>query len=308
VHGPLSTSFSSTPVIVQGYKPLPGQEMAPVGVNVVGPAYFGTVETPVLLGRDFAAADRAGAPKVAVMNKTAAHLYFGDINPIGRRFSMPGYRGDSSWLEIIAVVEDAKYHDLREQAVPTVYIPLFQSPESGVTFEIRTGIAPANVATAAISAVKATDGRLPVFDLKTLSNQLDDSLVQERLVASLSSTFGLLALLLASVGLYGLMAYAVNRRTNEIGIRMALGAKPAQIAGMVLRETLLLVSLGLVIGIPAAMMASRLIASELFGLEPSDPITILLASLATAGIAALAGYLPARRASLVDPIMALRYE
>jgi ABC-type antimicrobial peptide transport system permease subunit len=132
--------------------------------------------------------------------------------------------------------------------------------------------------------------------------------VQERLVASLSSAFGALALLLAGVGLYGVMAYAVNRRTNEIGIRMAPGAKPAQIARMVLRETLLLVSLGLAVGIPAATAASRLIASELYGLKPNDAITILLATLVTAGVAALAGYLPARRASSVDPMIALHYE
>jgi predicted permease len=306
VHSPLSSGFSSTQVRVEGNKT--NEELARVGVEAVGPEYFKTLQTPLSLGRDFTAADRAGAPKVAIMNRTAAHFYFGDVNPIGRRFSLPGYRGDSSYLELVAVVEDAKYHDLREQAVPMVYIPLFQSPESGVTFEVRAAIQPGNIATAVINAVKATDGRLPVFGIKTLSNQLDNSLVQERLVASLSSAFGALALLLASVGLYGLMAYAVNRRTNEIGIRMALGARPREIARMVLRETLLLVTLGLAIGIPEAMLASRLIASELYGLKPYDAITILLATLVTAGIAALAGYLPARRASRVDPMIALRYE
>jgi ABC-type antimicrobial peptide transport system permease subunit len=221
---------------------------------------------------------------------------------------MPGYRGDPSWLEIIGVVQDAKYHSLREQPVPMVYISLFQYPESGVTFEIRTAIHPSSAATAVTNAVKATDARLPVLDIQTLGNQLNDSLVQERLIASLSSAFGSLALLLAAVGLYGLMAFAVNRRTNEIGIRMALGAKPVQIAGMVLRETLLLVSLGLAIGIPVAIAVSKLIATELYGLKSNDPVTLLLASLSTAAIAVLAGYLPARRASRVDPMTALRYE
>jgi predicted permease len=308
VHSPLSSGFSSSPLNVQGYKPPSDRELASVGVEAVGPEYFRTIQTAVLLGRDFTAADRAGGPKVAILNKTAAHFYFGEASPIGRRVNMPGYRGDPSWLEIVAVVDDAKYHDLREQAAPMVYIPLFQAPESGVTFEVRTGIDPASAAPALLNAVKATDNRLPVFAVKTLRTQLDDSLVQERLVASLSSAFGALALLLAGVGLYGLMAYAVNRRTNEIGIRMALGARPAEIAGMVLRETLLLVGLGLAIGIPASMIASRLIASELYGLKSSDGTTILLAILLLAGIAALAGYLPARRASRVDPMIALRYE
>ncbi|HTC32263.1 MAG TPA: ADOP family duplicated permease, partial [Bryobacteraceae bacterium] len=308
VHGLLNPNASTSEIRVEGHKLEARTELAPVGVEPVGPHYFKTVETRVLEGRDFTADDRLGAVKVAAINQTAARFYFGDTNPIARRISMPGYRGDPSWLEIIGVVQDAKYHSLREQPVPMVYISLFQYPESGVTFEIRTAIHPSSAATAVINAVKATDARLPVLDIQTLGNQLNDSLVQERLVASLSSAFGSLALLLAAVGLYGLMAFAVNRRTNEIGIRMALGAKPVQIAGMVLRETLLLVSLGLAIGIPVAIAVSKLIATELYGLKSNDPVTLLLASLSTAAIAVLAGYLPARRASRVDPMTALRYE
>ncbi len=308
VHSPLSSNFSSTSLTVQGYTPRPGQELAPANVEVVGPEYFGTVETAVLLGRDFTPADRTGSPKVAIVNQTVAHYYFGNTNPVGRQFSMPGYRGDPSLLKIIGVVKDAKYHDLREHATPMVYIPLLQFPESGVTFEVRTAIDPAAVTTAVLQAVRAVDSRLPVFGVKTLNEQFDDSLVEERLVASLSSMFGALALLLACVGLYGLMAYTVNRRTNEIGIRMALGATRVEIATMILRETLLLVVIALAAGIPAAMAASRLLASELYGLKPNDPFTLLIASCVMAGIMALAGYLPARRASRVDPMIALRYE
>lgn len=308
VHSPLSQNFSSTTVNIQGHKPRVGQELAPVVIEMVGPEYFRAMEAPVLLGRDFTDADRAGAPKVAAINETMAHYYFGDANPIGRRFNMPGYRGDASWLEIVAVVKDSKNHDLREQASPMAYVPLLQAPESGITFEIRTAMNPLNAGSAALQVVKTIDGRMPVAGVKTLSEQVDDSLIQERLVASLSSMFGALAAILACVGLYGLMAYAVNRRTNEIGIRMALGARRVQIARMVLRETLLLVAIGLAIGIPAAISASRLIRSELFGLQPTDPAAILTASLLMASIAALAGYLPARRASRVDPMFALRYE
>jgi predicted permease len=308
VHGPLDSSVATSEIRVEGRKIDARSELASVGVNPAGPRYFQTIETPILLGRDFTDADRAGAVKVVAINQTVARFYFGDANPIGRRISMPGYRGDPGWLQIIAVVQDAKYHDLRERSLPMVYISMLQYPEAFVAFEIRTAIDPASAATAVTNAVKTIDPRLPVYGVKTLSDQLDDSLIDERLVASLSSAFGALALLVAAIGLYGLMAYAVNRRTNEIGLRMALGAKPAQISRMVLRETLLLVGLGLAIGIPAAMIASRLIASELFGLQSHDPITILMASLLTASIAVLAGYLPARRASLVDPLVALRHE
>ncbi len=308
VHSPLDPSVATSEIRVEGQRIEARSELAPVGVNPAGPRYFQTIETPILLGRDFTPADRAGAVKVVAINQTMARFYFGDANPIGRRISMPGYRGDPDWLEIIAVVQDAKYHDLRERSLPMVYISMFQYPEAFVAFEIRTAINPASAATAVTNAVKAIDPRLPVYGVKTLDDQLDDSLVDERLVASLSSAFGALALLVAAIGLYGLMAYAVNRRTNEIGLRMALGAQPAKIARMVLRETMFLVGVGLAIGIPAALVTSRLIASELYGLKPGDPITLLLASLVTAGVAALAGYLPARRATRVDPMIALRHE
>jgi predicted permease len=308
VHSPLSQSFSYTSVTVQGYEPRAGQELAPVGIEPVGPGYFTTMRTAVLLGRDFTTADRAGATKVAVINETMARHYFGSANPIGRLFSMPGYRGDPSWLEIVAVVKDAKYHDLREQPSPMAYIPLLQAPESGITFEVRTGMNPDDLMNDALRAVRATDSRLPVFAVRTLNEQLDDSLVEERLVASLSGMFGALAVVLACVGLYGLMAYAVSRRTNEIGIRIALGARRIQIAAMVLRETVLLVFVGLVLGIPSAMGASHLIRSEMYGLKPDDPVTLLLASSVMAGIAVLAGFLPARRAMRTDPMVALRSE
>ena len=177
-----------------------------------------------------------------------------------------------------------------------------------MTFKVRTAIDPHRIVRAILQAVKATESRLPVSDVKTLTEQVDQSLMQERLVASLSSLFGVLALLLAADGLYGLMTYAVNRRTGEIGIRMALGAARGQIAGMILRETLRLVLIGLGIGIPAAIAASRLIKSELYGLKSNDPMTLLIAISTMAGVAVLAAYLPARRASRVEPMVALRTE
>ena len=189
-----------------------------------------------------------------------------------------------------------------------LYVPMFQAPEGGATFEVRTAMHPASAEAAILASVRAIDNRLPVYSVKSLGEQFDNSIVEERLVASLSSVFGILALLLTCVGLYGLMAYTVNRRTGEIGIRMALGAERKRISRMILRETLLLVLCGLAIGIPAAIVTARLIASQLFGLSPGDPITFLAASIAMTTVTLMASYLPARRAASVDPMRALRSE
>lgn len=298
--------FGSTLPKIKEVTSQSGKDTKPAGIDVVGPDYFKTLQTPVLSGRDFTAADRAEAPKVAIVNKAMAHDYFGDTNPLGKHVSAPGW--DPGWFAIVGVVQDGKTRSLREQTVPMIYLPLYQAPEGLATFEVRTAISPLSVADAVRRVVKATDSRIPVYGVKTLDEQVNQSLIQERLVAWLSSLFGLLALLLAAVGLYGLMTYAVNRRTGEIGIRMALGAARRQIAGMILRETLQLVLIGLAIGIPAAIAAARLIESELYGLKSDDPMTLLVAISIMTTIAVLAAYLPARRASRVEPMVALRME
>jgi predicted permease len=309
MHTPLSGNFAGTEVKVEGYKPSSGKELIPAGLNLVGPAYFTTLQTPILMGRDFTAADQAHAPKVAIVNDAFAHYYFGNANPLGRRISMPGWVGDPSWFEIVGVVRDSKQRNLREQPKPMAYMPASQSGvPSGVTFEVRTTIDPWAISSAILRTIAQIDSRLPVFNLRTLSEQLDDSLLAERLVASLSTLFGVLALFLACIGLYGLMSYAINRRTAEIGIRMALGATRARIAGMVVQETLQLVLLGLAIGIPAGFAAGRLIKTELYGLEYDGAVAVLIVISIMASIAVLAAYLPARRASRVEPIVALRTE
>jgi predicted permease len=308
VHEPLTTNVSDSTVKVQGVVPRQGEDMTPVDIEPAGPEYFKTMETLVLYGREFTAADRAGSTKVAIVNESMARHFFGDANPIGRFVSIPAYRADESWLEIVGEVRDIKVHDLRESSTLMLYVPMFQAPEGGATFEVRTATNPTYAETVILGAVRAIDDRLPVYSVKSLGNQVDNSLVEERLVASLSSLFGVLALLLTCVGLYGLMAYAVNRRTGEIGIRMALGAERGAIARMILRETLLLVLCGLAIGIPAAVFAARLIASQLFGLNSSDPVTFAVACAAMATVTLMASYLPARRAASVDPMKALRSE
>jgi predicted permease len=306
---PFSGGFGETTPTIEGYQPASGSAPLIAGLNALGPRYFEALETPVLLGRDFTGEDDANAPKVAIINKRMAHDIFGDTSPIARRLSIPAFAGDKSWYSIVGVVVDAKSEDLHDAVRPMLYVPTEQTVvPAGVTFEVRTARDAAGEAPAVLRAVAQVDGRLSLRGMKTLNDQMDDSLVQERLVASLAGLFGILALLLASVGLYGVMAYTVSRKTNEIGIRMALGSGRIQIAGLVLREALLMVLAGLVLGIPAAMATARLMRSQLYGLGPYDPMTMLFAVGVMTGVAVLACYPPATRAMRIDPMAALRYE
>jgi predicted permease len=303
-HPLLSGKSRFGPISTQGAAPQSDED---VYANIVAANFFETMEIPILLGRGLSPRDDQREPKVAVINQTMARKYFGDENPIGRRFGFGGPE-TSGQIEIVGVVRDAKYTDLRRQTPPTFYVPYQQEPPGQMTFAVRA----ADDATALIAPIRETvrevDQKLPLSDVRTQSQQVNESIAQERLFATLSSFFGLLALLLASIGLYGVMSYSVARRTNEIGIRLALGAQRGDVMRLVLRETLLLVLIGLVIGLGAAMASTRLISSMLFGLTPNDPGTILLAALLLVAVATLAGYLPARRASRVDPMVALRYE
>jgi predicted permease len=305
---PLGVRFSSVVVTVEGYKPRPDENTF-VMINVIGPDYFRVLETPVLLGREFTGSDEASAAKVAIINHTMAHNYFGDTNPIGRRISVPGWKGDASWLEIVGVVQDAKYHSLREQTPPQAYIPFFQSPETGaMTLEVRVTMDQGRAAATVRGAIQEIDTRLPVFDVKTLKGQVDESLVQERLIASLSTLFGLLALSLAAVGLYGLMAYAVARRTNEFGIRMALGAPQQSILRLVMKDVSIVLAGGATAGVCISLATVSVLQKMLFGLAPHDTFTFVAAISLLSAAAFFAGYLPARRAMRVDPMIALRYE
>jgi predicted permease len=306
---PFSGGFGEATPTIEGYQPASGSAPLIVGLNALGPHYFEALETPVLLGRDFSGEDGASAPKVVIINKRMAHDIFGDTSPIGRRLSIPNFAADKSWYSIVGVVADARSEDLRGAVRPMVYVPTEQTLlPAGVTFEVRTARDASTEAPAVLHAVAQVDGRLSLSGMKTLNDQMDDSLVQERLVASLAGLFGILAVLLASVGLYGVMAYTVSRKTNEIGIRMALGSGRIKIAGMILREALLMVLAGLVLGIPAAMATAHLIRSQLYGLGPYDPMTMLFAVTVMTGVAVLACYPPATRAMRIDPMAALRYE
>ena len=214
-------------------------------------------------------------------------------------------------LQIVGIVGDIKSEDTREPAHPAVYRPILQIATQGaysVTLQIRTINDPTPTAAPVRQMLNQIDDKLPIYNVMTMHEQIRDQLNQDRLIAQLMSFFGALALILACIGLYGVMAHGVARRTNEIGIRMALGAKGGNIAWMVLRETLMLVIAGLALGVPAGMLSTRLISTQLFGLSPTDPLTLISAGVVLTIVALLAGYIPARRASRVDPLTALRYE
>ena len=297
-------------LLIEG-RPAPRPDDASLAVyfNNVGPRFFETMGIPLVLGRTIGPQDTSAAPKVAVINERLARKFLAGSNPVGRRFGM----GDSKSrgeIEIVGVVGDAKYADVRREVPPTVYVPYAQHLGSlrEMHFEVRTAGDPSQMVPAVRRVVQDLDRNLPLFDVKTQVEQINQTIFQERLFTKLSSFFGLLAVTLTAVGLYGVMAYAVARRTNEIGFRVALGAGQRAILGMVMRDALALVVLGIALGAPAALAAGRLVSSLLFGLTPADPLTIVGASLVMILVAAVAGYLPARWASQVDPMVALRYE
>ena len=283
---------------------LPGGSVIRVAWNAISPDYFSTVRTAIVSGRDFTLRDNETAPKVVIVNQSLANRAFPNQNPLGHRLGL---------ATIVGVVKDSLYSGAREQPRPVLYYPLFQHGRDQeyrwgfVSFELRYG-AQANLLDEVRREVTAVDRNLPIFRARTLLAQTEQSMLKERLLAMLSSFFGALALLLACVGLYGLMAYAVARRTSEIGIRLALGARRAHVMWLVLRETLSLTLAGVAVGVPLALWAARYAKSVLFGISTADPLTMAVAAATLIGVAALAGYIPARRALRVDPTVALRYE
>jgi predicted permease len=289
---------------IEGRPPKPGQLSGGVAVT---PRFFETAGIPLLAGRDFTERDIDMAPRVAIINETMAHFFFGAEDPIGKRFEMPG--DAVAPIEIVGVAKDAKFGAPRDTGL-TEYWPYRQiiGLMRTMCVEVRTAGNPAAVAARVRRELRDIDPNLPVLKIDTVEEQLNDVLAQERLVAALASFFGALAALLSCLGLYGVISYTVTRRTNEIGIRLALGATPARALRMVLRESLWLALAGIAIGVPAALAATRLISTMLFGVSATDPLTIAVATLLMLAVAAMAAFLPARRAARVDPMEALRHD
>jgi predicted permease len=283
---------------------LPERSAIRVAWNATSPGYFSTVSTPLVSGRDFEPRDNETAPKVAIVSVSLAKRAFPNQDPLGHRLGAD---------TIVGVVKDSLYSGARDQPRPLLYYPLFQhgwDREFGwgfVSFELRYGSL-SNLLDEVRREVASVDRNLPVFRAQTLVAQTEESLMEERLLATVSGFFGAFALVLACIGLYGLMAYAVARRTAEIGIRMALGARRDHIMWLVLRETLWLTLAGIAAGVPLALWAARYAKSVLFGIGTADPLTIAATVATLIAVAALAGYIPARRALRVDPMVALRYE
>ncbi|MFZ0593066.1 MAG: ABC transporter permease [Bryobacteraceae bacterium] len=282
--------------------------------NLVSPGYFQTLGTPLLAGRDFTIRDAKTSPLVAIVNETAARILFPGTNPLGRVYhdERPlGQRGAKQVLvEVVGLAKDAKYRKLRDAPPPTIYIPIAQLPVPFPvigTYELKFAGPPSRVIANVKKVVQTFNPRLSI-DFHLLSTQVADSLLQERLLATLATVFGLLALTLASIGIYGVIAYSVARRRNEIGIRMALGAGRGSVLWLVLRELAALLLAGVILGLFASFGCTRLVKAMLYGLTPNDPSTLAAAGTLLLAVAALAGYFPARSATRVDPLVALRDE
>ena len=279
-----------------------------VAYNIVGPGFFTNAGIPLLTGREFSSRDRTGAPLVAIINQAFAREYFPGQNPLGRRFGDQG--ADSAGkCEIIGVVMDARYTSLRVAPRPAVFQSLWQLAESApFVLHVRVTGEPGTTAARIRREIQAIDPQLVIYGIQTMTEQVNTTLRQERMFATLSALFGALALVLCCVGLYGVAAYSVRSRTNEIGIRMALGASRANVVWLVLRQTLVLVALGVAIGVPVALACTRFVKSLLFWLAPGEPSSVAIAVLTLAGVAVIAAFLPALRATRIDPLEALRYE
>ena len=286
---------------------IPEGQSRTVRNNIVGPDFFDVMGLRLVQGRSFGPQDTKTSQRVAVVSESMAKRFFPNGSPIGQRFGLGPLTSPEN-IEVIGVVKDAKYGNLKEEFRPMAFYPHAQIGDVLSNLVVRFSGTESAVVPQVREAVKQVNRNLPVDDVVSLSDHIGRSLVQQKLVARLAAFFGLLALLLACVGLYGVMSYGVARRTNEIGIRMALGARGVNVLWLVLREALVLVVIGLVVGLFASLLLTKTAATLLYELKPNDPLTITLATLLLVAVALLAGYLPARRASRVDPMVALRDE
>jgi predicted permease len=301
----MSGDYWQSTVAVEGYQAKDGEDMNPE-INAVGPSFFRTLGIQVIRGREFDERDRANARQVAIVNETFERYFFGGQSAVGRRTTFGGPRGFVE-REIVGVVRDTKTAGVKDEINRVYYFPIAQEGQvDGASFYVRTaGDAPAP-GDAIRDMMRRLDPSLPVFNLQTMSARMSDSLFTDRLIATLSTAFAVLATLLAAVGLYGVMSYAVARRRKEIGVRMALGANASQVQRMVLGEISVMAVIGIVIGLGAALSLGRLVRSSLFGMSPMDPVALSGAVLLLTAVIFVSGWMPARNAARTEPLRALR--
>ena len=319
IPGVRSAALSGTPAInagnwdapidIKGYTAAPGEDLITL-INRVSSGYFSTLDIHIMQGRPIEPRDTATSPKIVIVNKTLADHFFPHGDAVGHRFTVgdPSVKGE--W-EIAGVVRNTKYASPRDDARRMIYLPVTQLTDDdsyAYWIQIRTTGNPAKTAGAVRAAIGEVDPNLPVLEIKTIAAQIDRLMARETLISQLSTFFSILALSLACIGLYGVMTYNVVRRTNEIGVRIALGAQSASVLWMILKESLLLLATGVALGIPVTLLASRAIQSQLFGLSPTDPLTFLATALTISVVTLIAAWFPARRATKIDPIIALRYD
>ncbi|HEY2547483.1 MAG TPA: ABC transporter permease [Candidatus Acidoferrum sp.] len=305
---------------VEGFNPPTPDDHPEPYMNSIGPNYFATMGIPVVAGRDFRPTDNREVhhrpddplswnPTTVMINETFAKKYFAGRNPIGLHVGFGSDPGTPTDMEVIGVVKDTKYTNLKDEIPAQAFVPYLGGRYiGGMVVYVRTIADPNQLMSAIRSKVRDMDSNIPIYAMRTTEVQINNSLSSERMIASLSAVFGFLATLLAVIGLYGVMAYTVAQRTREVGIRMALGAAQGNVIWMVMREVLVLVVIGVAAGVPASLALTKLVKSQLFGLSPHDPATLALATIALATVACAAGYIPAWRASRLDPMKALRYE
>lgn len=294
-----SSSFGAT---IDGYTPRQDEEVV-ISYNLVGPRYFETMKMALVSGREFTAADSRTAQKVLVINETMANRYWSDRDPIGARVEIGG-----DDYQVVGIAKDIKYRQIGEPPSPYMYLPLDQYYGSAVVLHVRSNTAPGPMLAAIRDAVRSLDPNLPLFDARTVEEHLRTAVFPQKMGANMLGAMGVLALLLAAIGLYGVIAYAVSQRTQEMGIRLALGARPDDLLKMVLWQGLTLTTIGLVIGLSLALVATGFMRSLLPGIAPRDPMTFIGVPVLLVIIAVLAALVPARRAGSVDPVVALRYE
>jgi predicted permease len=288
-------------VTIDGYAPVRDEDMR-LNYETVGPQYFQTMRIPLVRGRDFDERDRENAHSVVIINETMARRYWPSVDALGKRLKLTG-----DWLEIVGIAKDVKNRSLSESPRPLLYLPLLQDYRSDMILVTRTSMNPEGFR-GVQTVVSSLDTGMPMFDVKTFEQHIGLSLFLQRMAATLLSIFGLLAVSLAALGLYGVMAYSVSQRTRELGIRISVGARRGDVIRLILGQTLVLAAIGIAGGLVTAIAVTRFAANLLYGVGPADPATFTLVAVLLVLVSLAAGYVPARRATRIDPMIALRSE